>query len=320
MRRRLGSSGLPVTPLALGTMLWGNAVDRHEAGEHLRAFVDAGGNLVDTAYGYGGGDAESILGELLDGTVPREDVVVCTKAGISRADGTRRVDVSRRGLMAQLDTSLGRLRSDHVDLWLVHTWSDDVPLAETMSALEWAVTSGRARYVGVSNYSAWQATRAFSLLEAARIPLVANEIEYSLTSRAPETELAPAAEALGFGLLPWSPLARGVLTGKYRNGIPSGSRAGSADFPNFAGRFLDERSSRIADAVAMAARGLGTSPAEVALAWVRDRPGVAAPIVGARTSGQLRSAIASLELVLPDEIVAALDDVSSPAAGAPGRR
>ncbi|WP_256795505.1 aldo/keto reductase [Terrabacter sp. Ter38] len=311
MRRRLGSSGLTVTPLALGTMLWGNAVDRHEAGDHLRAFVEAGGNLVDTAYGYGGGDAETILGGLLDGTVPRDDIVVCTKAGISRAGGERRVDVSRRGLMAQLDTSLRRLGTDHVDLWLAHTWSDEVPLSETLSALEWAATSGRARYVGVSNYSGWQSARAFSVLESARIPLVANEIEYSLVCRTPEHEVAPAATSLGFGLLPWSPLGRGVLTGKYRNGIPSGSRAASSDFPGFAERFLDGQTTRVADAVAMAARGLGAKPGEVALAWLRDRPGVAAPIVGARTAAQLRSALASLELALPSEIVAALDDVSA---------
>ncbi|MEW1953599.1 aldo/keto reductase [Terrabacter sp. NPDC080008] len=310
MRRRLGSSGLTVTPLALGTMLWGNAVDRHEAGDHLRAFVDAGGNLVDTAYGYGGGDAETILGELLGGSVDRDDLVVCTKAGISRAGGQRRVDVSRRGLMGQLETSLRRLGTDHVDLWLVHTWSDEVPLSETLSALEWAASTGRARYVGVSNYSGWQSARAFSMLESARIPLVANEVEYSLVCRTPEHEVAPAASSLGFGLLPWSPLGRGVLTGKYRNGIPSGSRAASKDFPGFAERFLDEPARRVADAVAMAARGLGAKPAEVALAWVRERPGVAAPIVGARTSTQLRSALASLELTLPDEIVAALDDVS----------
>lgn len=292
-------------------MLWGNAVDRHEAGDHLRAFVEAGGNLVDTAYGYGGGDAETILGGLLDGTVPRDDLVICTKAGISRAGGERRVDVSRRGLMAQLDTSLRRLGTDHVDLWLAHTWSDDVPLAETLSALEWAAASGRARYVGVSNYSGWQSARAFSLLESARIPLVANEIEYSLVCRTPEHEVVPAATSLGFGLLPWSPLGRGVLTGKYRNGIPSGSRAASSDFPGFAERFLDEQTTRVADAVAMAARGLGAKPGEVALAWLRDRPGVAAPIVGARTAAQLRSAIASLELALPSEIVAALEDVSA---------
>ncbi|EWT01774.1 aldo/keto reductase [Intrasporangium oryzae NRRL B-24470] len=310
MRRRLGSSGLTITPLALGTMTWGSAVDRHEAGDHVRAFVDAGGDVVDTAYGYGGGDAEMILGSLIGTTIPRDDLVICTKAGISRVGDERRVDVSRRGLMNQLETSLARLGTDHVDLWLVHTWSDDVPLTETLSALEWAVSSGRARYVGVSNYSGWQATRAFSLLEQARVPLVANEVQYSLVCRSPEAEVAPAAAALGFGLLAWSPLGRGVLTGKYRHGIPSGSRAASPDFPNFAQRFLDEHSARVTDALAMAARGLGVGTTEVALAWVRDRTGVAAPIVGVRTVAQLRTALKSLDLTLPEEIVAALDDVS----------
>ncbi len=310
--RRLGQSGLSVSSLALGTMTWGNTVDVHEAAEHVRAFVDAGGTLIDTAYGYGGGAAESILGTVLRETVSRADVVVCTKAGISRADGERRVDVSRRALMAALDASLARLCTDHVDLWLAHTWSDEAPLTETLSALEWAVTSGRARYVGVSNYSGWQSARAASLLEQARVPLVANEVEYSLVCRSPESEVAPAAAALGFGLLAWSPLGRGVLTGKYRRGIPSGSRAASRDFPCFAERFLDERSSRIVAGVVTAAQGLDVSPAEVALAWVRDRPGVTAPIVGVRTLAQLRTALASQDLALPEEIVAALDDVSIP--------
>lgn len=311
MRRRLGSSGLSVTPLALGTMTWGHGVDRHDAAEHLRAFLDAGGDLVDTAYGYGGGESESMLGELVGSQVARDDLVLCTKAGISRPGGERRVDVSRRALMSQLEASLRRLGTDHVDLWLVHTWSDEVPLAETLSALEWAVTTGRARYVGVSNYTAWQTTRALSLLEQSRVPLVANEIEFSLVCRSPEVELTGAATALGFGLLPWSPLGRGVLTGKYRNGIPAGSRAASADFPGFTDRFLDDHSARVVDAVATAARGLGVTPAQVALAWVRDRPGVTAPIVGVRTAAQLRTALASLEVVLPAEIVTALDEVSA---------
>lgn len=294
-------------------MTWGTSVDRHEAEDHLRAFVDAGGNLVDTAYGYGGGEAEAFLGEILDDVVPRDDVVVCTKAGISRVRDERRVDCSRRGLMAQLDRSLGRLGSDHVDVWLVHTWSDDVPLSETLSALEWAVTTGRARYVGVSNYSGWQSARAFSLLEHTRIPLVVNEVQYSLVWREPEREVLPAAESLDFGVLAWSPLGRGVLTGKYRSGVPAGSRATSSASPGFAERFLDESSARVADAVVMAARGLGVSPSEVALSWVRDRPGVTAPIVGVRTGAQLRTALASLDLTLPPEIVDALDDVSGPA-------
>ncbi|HKX68845.1 MAG TPA: aldo/keto reductase [Intrasporangium sp.] len=311
MHRRVGSSGLRIAPLALGTMTWGNSVDRHEAGDHVRAFLDAGCELIDTAYGYGGGDAESCIGEMLDQVVSREDLVICTKSGIHRVGDERRVDVSRRTLMHQLDTSLGRLRTDHVDLWLAHTWSDEVPLEETLSALEWAVGTGRARYVGVSNYTGWQVSRALTLLEQARVPLVVNEIQYSLVEREPEREVLPAAEALGFGILAWSPLGRGVLTGKYRSGVPAGSRATSPDSPGFAERFLDDHARRVSEAVVMAARGLGVSPSEVALAWVRDRPGVTAPIVGARTAAQLRTALSSLELTLPPEIVDALDDVSA---------
>jgi aryl-alcohol dehydrogenase-like predicted oxidoreductase len=148
------------------------------------------------------------------------------------------------------------------------------------------------------------------LLSASRIPLVANEIEYSLLNRMPEDELAPAAQALGFGLLPWSPLGRGVLTGKYRHGIPADSRAASREYTGLEGLNLTEESGQIVDAVTIAARGMNVSPAEIALAWVRDRPGVVAPIVGARTTAQLRTALASEKLELPVELTNALDDVS----------
>lgn len=307
----MGHSGLSVSRLALGTMTWGRATEPETASEQLRTFLDAGGNLVDTAHGYGDGASEEILGRLLEDEVSRDDVVICTKAGISRRSGERVVDTSRHALLRQLDTSLDRLGTDHVDLWLVHTWSDEVPLSETLSALEWAVSTGRARYVGVSNYSGWQAARAMSLLEQARVPLVANEVEYSLVNRTPEPDLTEAAQALGFGLLPWSPLGRGVLTGKYRNGIPADSRAASRDFPRFTARFLDEHSTAVVEALVIAAKGLDVTPAEVALAWVRDRPGVVSPIVGARTTTQLRTSLASESLELPAELVEALDEVSA---------
>ncbi|GAB3450727.1 aldo/keto reductase [Phycicoccus ginsengisoli] len=307
----MGSSGLSVSRLALGTMSWGRTTDEEGAREQLRTFLDAGGDLVDTAHGYADGASEEIIGRLLEEEVAREDLVICTKSGISRRSGQRVVDTSRHSLLSQLDTSLERLGTDHVDLWLVHTWSDEAPLTETLSALEWAVGTGRARYVGVSNYSGWQATRALSLLERARVPLVANEVEYSLVNRAAEPDLLAAAQALGFGLLPWSPLGRGVLTGKYRNGIPADSRAASRDFPRFTARYLDDHSVQVVEALAIAAKGLDVSPTEVALAWVRDRPGVVAPVVGARTTAQLRTSLASESLELPEELVAALDEVSA---------
>ena len=296
--------------LALGTMAWGVGTPIEDARDQLKTYLAAGGDFVDTAYGYGEGASEEALGAMLGDLVPREDLVICTKAGISRQTGTRMVDTSRRTLMHQLETSLKRIGTPYVDLWLVHTWSDDTPLEETLSALEWAVTSGRARYVGVSNYSGWQTAHAATLMSQSRIPLVANEIEYSLLNRMPEDELASASQALGFGLLPWSPLGRGVLTGKYRHGIPADSRAASRDFNGLAGLNLTEESGQIVDAVAIAAHGMNVSPAEIALAWVRDRPGVVAPIVGARTTAQLRTALSSEYLELPTELVEALNDVS----------
>ena len=296
--------------LALGTMAWGVGTPIEDARDQLKTYLAAGGDFVDTAYGYGEGASEEALGAMLGDLVPREDLVICTKAGISRRTGARVVDTSRRTLMHQLETSLKRIGTPYVDLWLVHTWSDDTPLVETLSALEWAVTSGRARYVGVSNYSGWQTAHAATLMSQSRIPLVANEIEYSLLNRLPEDELASAAQALGFGLLPWSPLGRGVLTGKYRHGIPADSRAASRDFNGLAGLNLTEESGQIVDAVAIAAHGMNVSPAEIALAWVRDRPGVVAPIVGARTTAQLRTALSSEDLELPTELVEALNDVS----------
>jgi aryl-alcohol dehydrogenase-like predicted oxidoreductase len=291
-------------------MGWGRSTPVEDAHDHLKTFLAAGGDFVDTAHGYADGASEKALGTMLGDLVPRDELVICTRAGISRRTGSRVVDTSRRTLMHQLDTSLQRMGTSYVDLWLVHAWSDDTPLDETLSALEWAVASGRARYVGVSNYSGWQVAHAATLLSANRIPLVANEIEYSLLNRIPEDELVPAAQALGFGLLPWSPLGGGVLTGKYRHGIPADSRAASRDFPGLACS-LTEESGRIVDAVGIAARGMNVSPAEIALAWVRDRPGVVAPIVGVRTTAQLRTALATEDLELPTELIQALDDVSN---------
>ena len=238
----MGRSGLSVSRLALGTMTWGRATSVDDARDQLRTFLAAGGDLVDTAYGYADGASEEALGSFLGDLVPRDEVVVCTKAGISRRTGERVVDTSRRTLLSQLDTSLARLRTSYVDLWLVHTWSDETPVEETLSALEWAVTSGRARYVGVSNYSGWQSAHAATLMSGGRVPLVANEVEYSLLNRVAEDEVAGAASALGLGLLPWSPLGRGVLTGKYRHGVPADSRAASREHAGFTSRYLDDDS------------------------------------------------------------------------------
>lgn len=311
--RYVGQTGLSVSRLALGTMTWGRDTDEHEAREQLAAFTEAGGTLVDTAAGYTDGDSERLLGRLVGDVVARDDVVIATKAGVGRRRGERYVDVSRRHLLSSLDASLARLGVDHVDLWQVHTWSDEVPLEETLAALDLAVSTGRTAYVGISNYAGWQSAQAATWQRAVpgRAVLASHQVEYSLLNRAVEAEVVPAARALGLGLLPWSPLGRGVLTGKYRGGTPADSRAASPHFGSFVGRYLDDRSARVVEAVVRAADGLGWTPLEVALTWVRDRPGVVAPVVGARTAAQLRDALGVEECTLPAEIVTALEDVSS---------
>ena len=311
LTRQLGRSGLAVSRLGLGTLTWGVEVDDEGASDQLTAFVAAGGTLVDTANTYGDGAAETILGGLVGPVVDRDDLVLVTKAGLGRRGDARRVDVSRRALLRDLDESLQRLGTDHVDVWLAHGWSDDVPLSETLGALEYAVSSGRARYVGVAGYAGWQAARALSLLETARIPLVLDEIEHSLLHRDGEHEVLPAALSLGFGVLAGAPLGRGILTGKYRGGIPPQSRAASRVFPGFVDRYLDERAMAITDAVVTAARGLEVPPAHVALAWARDTPGVTSTVVGARTLVQLQTTLASEDLELPAPVREALDDVSA---------
>ncbi len=317
-QRYLGRTGLKVSRLGLGIWSWGRDTDEHEARDQLVAFTEAGGTLVDTAAAYGDGASEELLGTLLGDVVRRDDVVLATKAGVGMGRAGRRFDASRGYLLSTLDASLRRLQVDHVDLWQVHVWDDRTPLEETLSALDLAVSSGRAAYAGVSNYSGWQSAQAATWQRAVpgRTPVCSNQVEYSLLNRGPEAEVLPAADALGLGVLAWSPLGRGVLTGKYRSGTPADSRAASPHFAEFVRTYLDERSARIVEAVARAADGLDWSPLEVALTWVRDRPGVTAPIVGARTAAQLRGSLTVEELELPAQIVSALDDVS---AGSNGR-
>lgn len=316
--RFVGRSGLRVSRLGLGTLTWGRDTDEHEAADQLAAFAEAGGTLLDTAASYGEGASETLLGNLLGGVVQREDVVLCTKAGVRHRDGVRRTDVSRGGILDSLDGSLRRLRTDHVDLLLVHVWSRLVPIEETLGALAQAVTSGKVRYAGVSNYSGWQTAHAVGLASGAAVPVV-TEVEYSLVQRGIEREVLPACGALGLGVLAWSPLGRGVLTGKYRSGTPADSRGASPHLSGFVSTHLDAASRRTVDAVCTAADGLGVSPLEVALAWVRDRPGVSSVLLGARTAAQLKGSLESEDIVLPDEIRNVLDEVSAPETGYPER-
>ncbi|MCX6423785.1 MAG: aldo/keto reductase [Actinobacteria bacterium] len=299
-QRPLGRSGLWVGRFGLGTMTWGRTTDEYEARDQLAVFLDAGGTLLDTADTYADGASEEMLGELLAEFGARDQVVLATKA-VSTIGSERKFNASRGHILAALDTSLRRLRTDHIDLWQMHAWDPSIPMEETLSATGWQLARA----------AIWQ--RAV----AGRAPIVTAQMEYSLLERGIEREIVPAAQSLGLGILPWSPLGRGVLTGKYRHNTPSDSRGGNAETAGWIQIYLEDRGRRIVDALATAAEGLGASPTEVALAWLRDRPGVVAPILGARTNNQLLAALASEELELPEEITRALDEVSAPPLGYP---
>ena len=311
--RRAGRTGLDISRLGLGTMTWGRDTDEHEAADQCRAYIEAGGNFIDTAATYGDGDSERVIGGLIGTLFNRDDVVLATKAGISFINGERKVDLSRHGLISQLEKSLTRLGTDYVDLWQIHAWDSNIPLEDTLSALDFAYSSGKARYVGISNYLGWQSAREITLQEShsMKAPIATMQNEYSLLNRTVEEEVLESASQLGVGFLAWSPLGRGVLSGKYRNGTPSDSRGASPHFAHFIDPYLDERSSRIVDAVCVAAQGLGYSPLEVALSWVRDAPGVTSAIIGARTGAQLRGALTTEQITLPDIVREALNDISA---------
>ena len=312
-KRRAGTSGLTLSRLGLGTMTWGRDTDEIEAADQCRAFLDAGGNFIDTASTYGDGDSERVIGGLIGTLFNRDEVIIATKAGIGFTDGVRTIDASRHSLIAELDRSLSRLGSDFVDIWQIHAWDDVTPLDDTLSALDYAYTTGRARYVGLSNYSGWQIARAATKQQSnsVKAPLTTIQSEYSLLNRNVELEVLDAAQECGVGFLAWAPLARGVLTGKYRKGVPSDSRGAAPHFAKHIEPYLDSRSARIVEAVTVAADGLGYSPLEVALAWVRDAPGVTTALIGARTGAQLRGVLKSEEISLPDIVRSALNDVSA---------
>ena len=315
--RQLGSTGLRVAPLALGTMTWARDTDADDAAALLHDFVDAGGTLLDTAASYADGDCEELIGSLLGSVVDRADVTLCTKAGVRRLpDGSSVVDASRANLLGSLDASLRRLGTDHVDVFLVQSPDPQTPLTETLAALRHAVDSGRARYVGLANFPAWRTAQAAALLPA-EVPLATVEVEYSLLQRGIERELLPAANELGVGVLAWSPLGRGVLTGKYRRAVPADSRAASAHLAGFVAPYLGAEHSAVVSALVTASEGLGRSPLEVALAWLCGRPGLSAAVLGARTPDQLRPALEAADLVLPEEITTALSEVGAPTHGYP---
>ncbi|SDL32601.1 aldo/keto reductase [Tessaracoccus oleiagri] len=310
--RALGSSGLHVSPIGLGTMAWGRDVEAATARRLLESFVAGGGNLVDTAPAYSAGAAEKIIGSAIARGLPRDELVIATKAGFVVRDGRRVIDTSRGALLDDLEGSLRRLNTNYIDLWQIHAWGE-APLEETLAAADSAVQRGLVRYVGVSNFVGWQTATAATWQEAlpGRVHLSSVQVEYSLLARRAEVEVVGAAKYHGLGILAWSSLGRGALTGKYRFGkMPTDSRAASPHFSWFLEPYLQPRSAAIVDAVAHAAQGLGLTPTQVALLWARDAPQVASALVGPRTLDQLDEILEvdGKRLVAP--IVSALDDIS----------
>ncbi|MFJ4653535.1 aldo/keto reductase [Nocardia sp. NPDC088792] len=314
-QRTVGRSGLRVSRLGLATHTWGRETDAEDAAAQLMAFAEAGGTLVDTSPAYGDGAAQRILGDLVR-ELGREDLVLSGSAGHTpvRVDAATPhpvptrwiVDASRRTMMRQLDQTLALLGTDHLDLWTVSAWDPHTPLEEITDTLQWAVRTGRVRYAGARGYDGWQLATL-----AAAAPLTAAQTQYSLLARGVEHEFVPAAQHHGIGIIATAPLAGGILTGKYRDGVPADSRgADEATAAEITAR-LDDRAVRVVDAVVTAADGLGTSPLAVALAWIRDQPGVASMLVGARDIGQLTGILAAETLELPRAIAAALGDVSA---------
>jgi aryl-alcohol dehydrogenase-like predicted oxidoreductase len=306
-------AGVSVSRLGLGTMTWGRDTDENEAAQQLQYFVEAGGNLIDTAAVYGDGDAERVLGGFIGTLVKREQIIIASKAGITFKDGSRKVSNSRNDLISDLDRSLSRLNIDYLDIWQIHTWDKNTPLEETLSALDYATSSGKARYVGVCNFNGWQLARSATLQNPifGKAAITSSQNEYSLLNRKVEEEVIPASSTLNVGFLAWSPLGRGVLSGKYRSGVPSDSRGASPHFAHFVEPYLSDRARQIVEAVCVAADGLGYSPLEVALSWVRDAPGVTSALIGARTGAQLRGILTVEQISLPDQVRQALNEVSA---------
>ena len=322
-QRALGRSGLVVSRLALGTMTWGRDTDEDEAAMQLTAFVDAGGSLVDTADVYCDGESERVLGHLLSDVVPRSDVLVATKAVGRTGPGPMGRGASRGHLLAALDASLERLGLDYVDLWQLHAWDEATPIEETLAACDLAVSSGRARYIGDQQLHRL-ADRAGRHL-AARLarPHARWSARRSSTrccSAASSARSSPPRSRSAWACWRGRRSGRGLLTGKYRHSTPTESRGASPQWQGFIDGLRSKKSDRIVEAVITAAEGLGTTPLAVALAWVRDRPGVVAPIVGARTAQQLQASLDSEGVRLPAAIRTALEDVSAPPFSYPERR
>jgi aryl-alcohol dehydrogenase-like predicted oxidoreductase len=317
--RTLGKSGLRISVLTMGTMTFGGrggfaqvgSTDVDQARHQVDMCLDAGINLIDTADVYSGGVAEDILGEVLRGR--RDDVLVATKVRMTMGRGPNDAGLSRHHVISGCEASLRRLGTDHIDLYQVHEWDGQTPLEETLEALDLLVSSGKVRYVGASNYAAWQLMKALGTAERRGLPrFVSQQIYYSLQGREAEYELVPLAVDQGLGILVWSPLAGGLLSGKYRRGQqpPEGSRhlTDWGEPPIYDQEGLYD----IIEVVVKIAEQRGVSAAQVALAYLLAKPAVTSLVIGARTDEQLADNLAAADLTLTDDERSQLDAASAP--------
>ena len=317
--RALGTSGLQISALTLGTMTFGGSggfekvgtTDVAGARRQIDMCRDAGVNLIDTADIYSIGRAEEIVGEVLEGR--RDDFLVATKVRFRMGEDPNMAGLSRHHVISGCEASLRRLRTDHIDLYQVHEWDGLTPLEETLGALAHLVDSGKVRYVGVSNYAAWQVMKALGIAEREHLPrFVSQQIYYSLQERSIEYELVPMALDQGLGTLVWSPLAGGLLSGKYRRGqaAPEGTRhLGEWDEPPV---YDEDALYDTIDVLVEVAEGRGVSAAQVALAWLLTRPSVSSVVIGARTDEQLSDNLEAGELELTEDELYRLEEISRP--------
>jgi aryl-alcohol dehydrogenase-like predicted oxidoreductase len=319
--RQLGRSGLRVSALSLGTMTFGGrgnfaavgSTDVAGAARQIDMCLDAGVDLIDTADVYSAGVSEEIIGEVLDGAGRRDRVLLATKARMPMGSGPNEAGLSRHHLIRACEASLRRLRADHIDLYQVHEWDGQTPLEETLEALDTLVRSGKVRYIGCSNYAGWQLMKALGVSERLGLQrFVSQQIHYTLQAREAEHELVPAGLDQGVGILVWSPLAGGLLSGKYRRGAQGPEGARQLTDWNEPPVHDPDRLYDVVDALVEIADGRGVSAAQVALAWLLGRPGVCSVIVGARTDEQLADNLAAAGLSLSDEERRRLDEVSAP--------
>jgi aryl-alcohol dehydrogenase-like predicted oxidoreductase len=317
--RALGNSGLKVSVLTMGTMTFGGkggfaavgSTDVTEARRQVDQCLEAGVNLIDTADVYSGGLSEEIVGEVLEGR--RDDVLVASKVRMPMGPGPNDAGLSRHHILSGCEASPRRLRTDHIDLYQVHEWDGLTPLEETLEALELLVTAGKVRYVGASNYAGWQLMKALGTADRTGTPrFVSQQIYYSLQARDAEYELIPTAVDQGLGVLVWSPLAGGLLSGKYRRGQqpPAGSRQ-LTDW-NEPPVYDQEKLFDTVEVLVGIGADRGVSAAQVALAYLLGRPAVTSVVIGARTIEQLADNLAAADLSLTQEEQAKLDDVSRP--------